>query len=164
MKETVIERMERIGAAKRIATFNVKMAQRYSFKIGASAIRSAPFAIFNRQDLLELALELEVPVPEIYGEIVRDPDGTLRTTRAQRTGCSLCGFGIHLEKRPHRFDLLRERRPKEWERIMYHLARDEAGAWYGWGKILDYIGVEWRDIPAPVGEQLSLKFDEVSAR
>lgn len=53
---------------------------------GKTAIRSAPFAIFSRQDLLQLALELAVPVPDIYGEIIRDPDGTLRTTKAQRTG------------------------------------------------------------------------------
>ena len=57
--------------------------------------RSCPFAIFSRQDLLQLALDLQVPVPEIYGEIARDADGTLRTTKAQRTGCSMCGFGIH---------------------------------------------------------------------
>ena len=30
---------------------------------GKSTIRSAPFAIFNRQDILQLALELDVPVP-----------------------------------------------------------------------------------------------------
>ena len=33
---------------------------------GKSTIRSAPFAIFNRQDILQLALELNVPVPAIY--------------------------------------------------------------------------------------------------
>ena len=75
---------------------------------GKSTIRSAPFAIFSRQDLLQLALDLNVPVPEIYGTIERKEDGTLYTTKAQRTGCSMCGFGIHLEKRPHRFDLLKE--------------------------------------------------------
>lgn len=36
---------------------------------GKGTIRSAPFAIFNRQDLLQLALDLKVPVPEIYGSI-----------------------------------------------------------------------------------------------
>lgn len=79
--------------------------------ISPSTKRSCPFATFSRQDLLQLALDLRVPVPEIYGKIVRDPDGTLRTTKAQRTGCSMCGFGIHLEKRPHRFDRLWERSP-----------------------------------------------------
>ena len=104
---------------------------------GKSTIRSCPFAIFNRQDLLQLALDLNVPVPKIYGEIVRDSNGDLRTTRAQRTGCSMCGFGIHIEHRPHRFDRLREDNLKEWHYWMYTM---------GWGKVLDYIGIGWEDI------------------
>ena len=102
---------------------------------GKSTIRSAPFAIFNRQDLLQLALDLKVHIPEIYGEIAKKDDGSLYTTKAQRTGCSFCGFGIQLEKRPHRFDLLYETNPKEWQFWMYD---------QGWGHVLDYIGVEWR--------------------
>ena len=108
---------------------------------GKSTIRSAPFAIFNRQDLLQLALDLDVPVPEIYGTIERKEDGTLYTTKAQRTGCSMCGFGIHLEKRPHRFDLLKKSNPKEWHFWMYECCVDENGEKYGWSKVLDYIGV-----------------------
>jgi hypothetical protein len=103
---------------------------------GKTVTRSCPFAIFNRQDLLQLALDLNVPVPAIYGEIVRDEDGTLRTTKAQRTGCTMCGFGIHIEKRPHRFDRLRETNYKEWYFWMYTM---------GWGEVLDYIGVKWED-------------------
>lgn len=130
---------------------------------GASVTRSAPFAIFSRQDLLTLALEmdewyqanwqkfsdkhLKTIVPEIYGEIVRDPDGTLRTTKAQRTGCSMCGFGIHLESRPHRFDQLRERNYKEWDFWMNKVCTDENGNKYGWGRVLDYIGVGWENLP-----------------
>lgn len=116
--------------------------------------RSAPFAIFNRQDLLKLALELNVPVPAVYGEIVRDIDGTLRTTKAQRTGCSMCGFGIHLEKRPHRFDYLLESNPKEWEYQMYRIGKDINGNSIGWGHVLDYIGVDWKPEP----EQLYFNF------
>jgi hypothetical protein len=108
---------------------------------GKSTIRSAPFAIFSRQDLLQLALDLKVPVPEIYGTIERKEDGTLYTTKAQRTGCSMCGFGIHLEKRPHRFDQLKERNPKEWHYWMYDCCTDANGEKYGWAKVLDYIGV-----------------------
>lgn len=109
---------------------------------GASTIRSCPFAIFNRQDLLQLALDLNVPVPEIYGTIERREDGTLYTTKAQRTGCSMCGFGIHLEKRPHRFDLLKERNPKEWDYWMFKCCTDpDTGEKYGWARVLDYIGV-----------------------
>ena len=131
---------------------------------GKSTIRSAPFAIFTRQDILQLALDMdekwnlfwcekywhkglqegrfaesfEFPesiIPEIYGRIDRKEDGTLYTTGAQRTGCSMCGFGIHMEKRPHRFDQLKERNPKEWEYWMFHCCVDEeTGARY-------YIGV-----------------------
>lgn len=112
---------------------------------GKSTIRSAPFAIFSRQDLLQLALDLNVPVPEIYGTIERDENGQLYTTKAQRTGCSFCGFGIQLEKRPHRFDYLRESNPAEWEYWMKSCCtNEETGEKYGWGHVLDYIGIGWR--------------------
>lgn len=113
---------------------------------GKTVMRSAPFGPFYRQDLLQLALDLNVPVPEIYGEIAKKPDGTLYTTKAQRTGCGMCGFGIHLEKRPHRFDMLRERNEKEWHFWMYECCTDKnTGEKFGWGRVLDYIGVEWED-------------------
>jgi len=103
-----------------------------------STKRSCPFAIFERQDLLQLALDLQTPVPEIYGTIKRSPSGMLFTTRAQRTGCSFCGFGIHMDKRPHHFDMLRDDNPKEWAFWMYEM---------GWGNVLSYIGVQWEDVP-----------------
>lgn len=125
---------------------------------GKNTIRSAPFAPFLRQDLLQLALDLKVPIPEIYGTIERKADGTLYTTGAQRTGCSMCGFGIHLEKRPHRFDQLRKRNPKEWEYWMYRCCTDPVtGEKYGWGRVLDYIGVAWEDEYQEM-EQLELKW------
>lgn len=109
---------------------------------GQSVIRSAPFAIFGRSDLLQLALDLNVPVPEIYGTIERRDDGTLYTTKAQRTGCNMCGFGIHIEDRPHRFDVLKERNPQEWEYWMFRCCTDEeTGELYGWARVLDYIGI-----------------------
>lgn len=150
---------------------------------GATVTRSAPFAIFMRDDLLRLALEMdryyhdhldlfealycqqpysrgkdgkmipykpiETIIPMAYGKIETLPNGSLRTTKAQRTGCSMCGFGIHLEERPHRFDRLREDSPEEWAFWMYRCCKDkETGEVFGWGKVLDYIGVEWEDVPA----------------
>ena len=123
--------------------------------------RSCPFATFLRQDILTLAQEmdawyhqhahmfpgpaLDTIVPAIYGKIRADEYGKLYTTDAQRTGCSMCGFGIHMEDRPHRFDLLWERNPKEWDMWMNHVCQDADGNWYGWGHVLDYIGVKWRN-------------------
>lgn len=127
---------------------------------GATTIRSAPFAIFGRQDILQLALDLNVPVPEIYGTIERKPDGALYTTKAQRTGCSMCGFGIHLEKRPNRFDLKRRENPKEWDYLMNRMCKDPDGTPYGWGRVLDYIGVGWRDDPFDDEMNGQLTFEE----
>lgn len=128
--------------------------------------RSCPFAIFNRTDVLKLTREMDqyyhehakehgwdesLPtiVPEIYGDIVELPDGNLDTSGAKRTGCTMCGFGIHVEERPHRFDKLREKNPREWRYWMYDV---------GWGKVLDYIGVGWEDVPIQT-EQLSMDLD-----
>lgn len=115
---------------------------------GKNTIRSAPFAPFMRDDILRLALDLGVPVPEAYGEIKENPDGTLFTTKAQRTGCDICGFGIHREHRPHRFDRLREENEKAWHFWMYECCTDDNGQKYGWGRVLDYIGIPWENPPA----------------
>lgn len=142
---------------------------------GTRETRSLPFAIFNRDDILRLALEMdelyktkwkdefynsgvkegrfsekfqmpESIIPEIYGTIERREDGTLYTTKAQRTGCQMCGFGVHLEERPNRFDRMKQRNPRDWEYWMFNCVVDEStGERYGWSKVLDYIGVEWRD-------------------
>lgn len=149
---------------------------------GKTVMRSAPFAPYLRNDILRLALEMDVwyhdhtdvfaklyykqpysrddkgnvipyvPIESIilaiYGQITSDDNGNLETTGAKRTGCSMCGFGIHMEERPHRFDKLRERNPAEWEFYMYRCVTDpDTGEKYGWGRVLDYIGVEWEDIP-----------------
>jgi hypothetical protein len=63
----------------------------------------------------------------------------------------MCGFGIHIEKRPHRFDRLREDNPDEWKFWMYKK---------GWGKVLTYIGVEWENEPPERYEQLSFPLPE----
>lgn len=89
-------------------------------------------------------IRLDTIVPTIYGDIYEDEKGVLQTRDAQRTGCSMCGFGIHKEDRPNRFDLLWERNPKEWEFWMHRVVQDENGQWYGWDRVLDYIGVKWQ--------------------
>lgn len=124
--------------------------------------RSCPFASFMRNDILRLAREMDewyqehwrelnpneaehvgTIIPAIYGNIVEDDDGNLRTTGAQRTGCAMCAFGVQLEPRPNRFDRLYQSNPKEWRYYMYTL---------GFGDVLSYIGVGWKPEP----EQISM--------
>lgn len=118
---------------------------------GKTTARSCPFAFFFHSDVVHLAVDLKVHIPEIYGEVKISEkknefgDYEYSTTGEQRTGCSMCGFGIQLESRPHRFDRLYERNPKEWDFWMNRCCTDEEGIKYGWGRVLDYIGIPWRD-------------------
>lgn len=118
---------------------------------GKTTVRSCPFAFFYHSDVVHLAVDLGVHIPEIYGDVVisdsvnKFGDYEYSTTGEQRTGCSMCGFGIQMEKRPHRFDRLYERSPQEWDFWMNKCCTDENGEKYGWGKVLDYIGIQWRD-------------------
>jgi hypothetical protein len=118
---------------------------------GKTTIRSAPFAFYYHSDIVHLAVDLGVHIPDIYGNVeiskVKNEFGDYEytTTGEQRTGCEMCGFGIQMESRPHRFDRLYERSPKQWEFWMYRCCTDENGEKYGWGRVLDYLGIEWRN-------------------
>ena len=118
---------------------------------GATTARSCPFAFFFHSDVVHLAVDLGVHIPQIYGDVVISDtvndfgDYEYSTSGEQRTGCSMCGFGIQLEKRPHRFDRLYGRNRKEWEFWMLKCCATEEGERYGWGKVLDYLGIAWRD-------------------
>ena len=118
---------------------------------GKTTARSCPFAFWYHSDVVHLAVDLGVHIPEIYGEVVISEqknefgDYEYSTTGEQRTGCSMCGFGIQLEQRPHRFDRLFERSPQEWEFWMKRCCKHEDGTPYGWGEVLDYIGIPWDD-------------------
>lgn len=132
---------------------------------GKTTARSCPFAFYFHSDVVHLAVDLKVHIPEIYGDVIIETeanafgDHEYKTTGEQRTGCSMCGFGIQLEKRPHRFDRLYQRNPKEWSFWMNDCCKDENGEAYGWGRVLDYIGIPWRDPEHwwlnPNGEQVT---------
>ncbi|NIW52514.1 MAG: phosphoadenosine phosphosulfate reductase family protein [Candidatus Korarchaeota archaeon] len=48
-----------------------------------------------------------------------------------RTGCMFCMFGVHMEDKPNRFQLMKETHPKHWSYCMNKLGLKE---------VLDYIG------------------------
>lgn len=118
---------------------------------GKTTARSCPFAFYYHSDVVHLAVDLGVHIPDIYGsvkisdEVNEYGDYEYSTTGEQRTGCSMCGFGIQLEERPHRFDRLYERNPKEWDFWMNKCCKHEDGTLYGWGEVLDYLSIPWRD-------------------
>ena len=64
---------------------------------------SKPLSFWTEQDILEYLYTYKIPYASVYGDIVRDKNGKLKTTGCSRTGCVFCGFGVHLEKEPNRF-------------------------------------------------------------
>ena len=66
-------------------------------------------------------------------EIVEE-NGRLTTTGAKRTGCMFCMFGVHLEKKPNRFQSMALTHPKQYDFCIHKL---------GCGKVLDFLDVPY---------------------
>lgn len=99
---------------------------------------SNPMSFWTEQDVLEYLLQNNIPYASVYGEIVRDKSGKLKTTGEKRTGCVFCGFGCCNEKEPNRFQRLKQTHPKLWEYCMKPI--DEGGL--GMRSVLEFIGVK----------------------
>lgn len=95
---------------------------------------STPLGFWTEQDILKYLVEFDVPYCPVYGEILQDNSGKYYTTRAKRTGCMFCMFGVHTEKSPNKFELMRETHPKLHDYCINKL---------GCGKVLDFIGVKY---------------------
>ncbi len=100
---------------------------------------SKPLSFWTEQDVLQYLLMYKTPYCSVYGDIIQDDMGKLKTTGQQRTGCVFCGFGAHLEKSPNRYEKLKEIDYKKWDYCM----RDIQDNGLGFGKALDYINVKW---------------------
>lgn len=100
---------------------------------------STPMSFWTEQDVLRYLKEYNVPYASVYGEIEEDSDGRLHTTKCDRTGCVFCGFGCHMEKKPNRFQRLKQTHPQLWHYCMKPW--DEGGL--GMKEVLDYIGVKY---------------------
>lgn len=72
---------------------------------------SKPFGAMTKDGIL-FALDYRgTPICSDYGGIVKDEDGHYRCTKAQRTGCALCGFGCQYDT--ERFVRLQETEPSK---------------------------------------------------
>lgn len=80
--------------------------------------KSQPISFWTEQDILEYLKSFDIPYASVYGDIIEDENGDLKTTGCNRTGCVFCGFGCHLEKEPNRFQSLKETHPKLWNYCM----------------------------------------------
>lgn len=70
---------------------------------------SKPFGAMTKDGILFALQYRGTPICSDYGEIVNGDDGHFRCTKAQRTGCALCGFGCQFDT--ERFVRLQETEP-----------------------------------------------------
>lgn len=99
--------------------------------------QSNPMAFWTEQDVLQYLKEKKIPYTSIYGDIIEDENGKLKTTGCKRTGCIFCGFGCHLEKEPNRFQRLKITHPQLHEYCM----KSWSDGGLGMREVLNYIGV-----------------------
>lgn len=71
--------------------------------------KSKPFGAMTKDGILFALKYRGTPICSDYGEIVKDENGCYRCTKAQRTGCALCGFGCQYDT--ERFVRLQETEP-----------------------------------------------------
>ena len=89
---------------------------------------SQPLSFWTEQDILQHIVDEGIEIASVYGEIVAVdedgneyaansllPDGKLRCTGCDRTGCIFCAFGFHLEKGETRFQKLARTHPRHYE-------------------------------------------------
>ena len=110
---------------------------------------SKPISFWTEQDILTYLKRFNIPYCSLYGDIVENEEGKLITTGLQRTGCMFCMFGVHLEGYPNRFQKMQVTHPKQWEYCMKPV--EEHGL--GLAKVLDFIGVDWKDYKEPTEEE-----------
>ena len=96
--------------------------------------KSTPLGFWTEQDILEYILINNLKIASVYGEIIRDESGKLKTTGEHRTGCMFCMFGVHLEKGENRFQRMKRTHPQIYDYCINKLKI---------GEVLDYIGVKY---------------------
>lgn len=109
---------------------------------------SKPLSFWTEQDILEYIRRFDIPYCSVYGDIIEDQNGNLNTTGCDRTGCTFCMFGCHLEKEPNRFQRLKKSHPRQYT---YCINGGEYvdGIWQpnkeglGLSHVLDTLGVQY---------------------
>lgn len=142
MKKTPAKKFEKESGLKPfIATMAIEsnLRKQEYIKKGCNSFESkrpasTPLGFWTEQDILQYLFENNLPYCSVYGEIKQDKSGKYYTTGAKRTGCMFCMFGVHNEKSPNKFELMRETHPKLHDYCINKL---------GCGRVLDFIGVKY---------------------
>ena len=93
------------------------LRQNSYLKTGCNDFNSArpkctPIAFWTEQDILRYIKENNIEMCSVYGDIVEDENGNLKTTGCHRTGCIWCCLGVQHEQSPNRFQRLKKTHPQ----------------------------------------------------
>lgn len=99
---------------------------------------SKPMGFWTEQDVLEYIHRFKIPICSVYGDVIQ-ADGKYKTTGVNRTGCVFCGFGLHLQDEPNKFQQLRLTHPQ----LHNYCIRPIEDKGLGMGSVFDFIGVKY---------------------
>lgn len=97
---------------------------------------SRPMSFWTEQDVLSYIKKNNIPYSDAYGDIATNEEtGYLYCTKAKRTGCMFCLYGVQHDDEPNRFQRMKETHPKMYDYCMNKLEIKE---------ILEYIKVPYK--------------------
>ena len=95
---------------------------------------STPLGFWTQQDILEYIYINNIKIPSVYGDVIKEND-KYKTTKLERTGCIFCGFGVHLEKEPNRYQLLEQTHPQLHKYCMENL---------GFKEVCEFMNIKYK--------------------
>lgn len=96
---------------------------------------STPIGFWTQQDVLEYIYNNNLKIAPVYGEVIQEND-IYKTTKCERTGCVFCGFGVHLEKEPNRYQLLEQTHPQLHKYCMENL---------GFKEVCEFMNIKYKN-------------------
>ena len=116
------------------------LRQQSYLKTGCNAFNSkrpnsTPLAFWKEQDVLKYIYDNKLIINKAYGDVIYK-DGVYSTTKCDRTGCIYCGFGVHLEKEPNRYQRLEKTHPQLHDYCMNKL---------GFKEVCEYMNIPYKN-------------------
>lgn len=150
---------------------------------------SNPMSFWTEQGVLKYIKDNNLPIASVYGDIVVKNNGLQGqvnihdylndyreceycTTGCDRTGCMFCGYGLHLDKSPNRFERMAITHPNSYDYLMRGGAFDTDGLWkptnngLGYWFVLKWIALAFNfNIQIPNYIEYELKYgNELTAK
>lgn len=115
IKEAALNSLQAENIMTGEQAFESKMRETVYLQTGCNArmadgsYTSKPFGAMTKDGILFALSYRNTPICGDYGSIIKDENGHFQCTKAQRTGCALCGFGCQYDI--ERFVRLQEEEP-----------------------------------------------------